>query len=258
MPLLQLARRILNPLADRLRLVDRPTLVFAALVLGALAQASLTWRPGLLAASLLLLGALLLASSFFANGSRPARTYGTTSVVLLVTLIGGGLLFHFLSSFQAAIPLYVGSVILFLLARPERLERPQPSGERWRPWEIFLVFAIVGLGFSLQAYRVGDTPPGFHGDEAESGLQALQIISGEVPSLISVGWYHLPMLSFAWPAVSMALLGDTVYGLRMSSVIVGTFTLLAFYPLVRLLFGRSTALLATFLLAISHPLIALN
>ena len=240
------------------QLMDPPSLTIIALVLGALAQASLTWRPGLLAGCLVLLGSLLLVSPFLGRGRRPPRGHGLTSIVLLVALVGGGLVFHLLSSFRAGIPLYVAAVVLFVLSGTGRFEARKPQVERWSGWEIALVCAIVGVGFVLQGYRVADIPPGFHGDEAESGMQALQLLSGEVSSLISVGWYHLPMMSFAWPAVSMRILGDTVYGLRMSSVIVGTLTLIPFYALARLLFGRTTALMATFLLAVSHPFIALN
>jgi len=258
MPLLNRAHCLAETLTSRVRSVDRITLLVSALVLGTLAQASLTSHPGLLAGGLVLLGALLILSSFLARGIRSFRTQGITSVVLLAALIGGGLLFHFLTPFRAAIPLYVVSVVVFLLTQPDRSEKPPQHHERWRAWELMLVCVIAALGFSLLAYRVADIPPGFHGDEAESGLQALQILNGEVQSLISVGWYHLPMMSFAWPSVSMAILGDTIFGLRMSSVVIGTLTLIAFYPLVRLLFDRTTALLATFLLAVSHPFIALN
>jgi 4-amino-4-deoxy-L-arabinose transferase-like glycosyltransferase len=121
-----------------------------------------------------------------------------------------------------------------------------------------LLLGILGLAFVLQGYHVADIPPGVHGDEGESGMQALQLLHGEVGSLISVGWYHLPMLGFAWHAISMRVFGETVFGLRMSSVIAGTLTLIPFYFRTRLLFNRTTALLAIFFLAVSHPFIALN
>jgi 4-amino-4-deoxy-L-arabinose transferase-like glycosyltransferase len=66
------------------------------------------------------------------------------------------------------------------------------------------------------------------------------------------------MLSFAWHAIGMRIFGETVYGLRMSSVMVGTLSLVPFYFLTRMLFNRTTALIATSLLAVCHPFIALN
>jgi 4-amino-4-deoxy-L-arabinose transferase-like glycosyltransferase len=255
-PLHTRVRDLLGAKGRALQLLDPSWLAIIALVLAALAQASLTWRPSLLASWLVVLGALLLVSSFLGRRSRAG--HGPSSILLFVALLGGGLVFHFLSSFQAAIPLYLAAVVLFVLASSGGTEGQIPDAGRPSAWEIALLLAILAVGFALQGYRVAEIPPGFHGDEAESGLQALQLLKGEVGSLISVGWYHLPMMSFAWPAVSMRILGDTVYGLRMSSVIVGTLTLIPFYALTRLLFGRTAAPVATFLLAVSHPFIALN
>ncbi|MDH4209780.1 MAG: glycosyltransferase family 39 protein, partial [Anaerolineae bacterium] len=249
-------RDLLDTDGRALQLLDPSWLAIIALVLAVLAQASLTWRPSLLAAWLVVLGSLLVVSSFLGRRTRPG--YGLTSILLFAALIGGGLVFHFLSSFQAAIPLYAAAVVLFVLAGSGGTEIHRPDLGRPSWWEIALLLAILAVGLILQGYRVAEIPPGFHGDEAESGLQALQLLKGEVGSLISVGWYHLPMMSFAWPAASMRILGETVYGLRMSSVIVGTLTLIPFYALARLLFGRTTAPVATFLLAVSHPFIALN
>ena len=163
-----------------------------------------------------------------------------------------------LPSFRAAVPLYSAAVLLFVLATRSRSAARLKKTEPRAAWEILVLLCIVGLAFVLQGYHVADIPPGFHGDEGESGMQALQLLHGEVGSLISVGWYHLPMLGFAWHAISMRVFGETVFGLRMSSVIAGTLTLIPFYFLTRLLFNRTAALLAVFFLAVSHPFIALN
>jgi 4-amino-4-deoxy-L-arabinose transferase-like glycosyltransferase len=257
-PVFPRARALLDRVLALPRQIYPPLLIVAAVFLVALAQASLTWKPWVLAGCFILLGSLALISSFLMHGSRQSYGQGATSIGVLVVLIGGGLVFQALSSFQAALPLYLGGVILFVLVRTEGYDRGAPRGQPWTRREMILLAAIVAVGFLLQGYRVADIPPGLHGDEGESGMQALQILNGEARNLISVGWYHLPMMSFAWPALSMRIFGDTVLGLRMSSVIVGTLTLIPFYALTRLLFNRTTALMATFLLAVSHPFIALN
>ena len=258
MPLLRKESHILEAAERGLSSVDRPSLAIAALVMGTLAQSSLTLSPRLLAACLVTLGLLLLVSSFLARRVTSLQGERIANLALLLTLIGGALVLKTLSSFRATVPLYVAAVILFVLAIGNRFETRQRKAERHTTWEMALLLGILALGFILQGYRVAVIPSGFHGDEGESGVQALQLLHGEVGSLISVGWYHLPMLSFAWHALSMRIFGETVYGLRMSSVIVGTLTLIPLYFLTRLLFDRTTALLATFLLAVSHPFIALN
>jgi 4-amino-4-deoxy-L-arabinose transferase-like glycosyltransferase len=241
-----------------LRAADRPSVLVAALVLGVLAQSSLTWSAPLVAGCLVVLGSLLLLCSFLDRRRGSSRPETATNVILLLTLIGGGIALRTLPSFRAAVPLYLAAVLLFVLATRSRVPPGRESTEPHTVWEVVILLGIVGLAFVLQGYHVADIPPGFHGDEGESGMQALQLLHGQVGSLISVGWYYLPMLSFAWHAISMKIFGETVFGLRMSSVIVGTLTLIPFYALTRLLFNRTTALLAIFFLAVSHPFIALN
>jgi 4-amino-4-deoxy-L-arabinose transferase-like glycosyltransferase len=258
MPLRSRFSRPLQQVGRGLRAADQPAVLVAALVLGVLAQTSLTWLPPLVAGCLVVLGSLLLLSSFFDRRRSSARPEIATNVVLLLALIGGGVVLKTLPSFRAAVPLYSAAVLLFILATRSRFEAQPEKTQPLAAWEMLALLCIMSLTFVLQGYRVADIPPGFHGDEGESGMQALQLLHGEVGSLISVGWYHLPMLGFAWHAISMRVFGETVFGLRMSSVIVGTLTPIPFYFLARLLFNRSTALLAIFFLAVSHPFIALN
>ncbi len=258
MALLARARTLFEGAQRNLRGLDRTALALAALLAGTLAQASLTWSSTLVAGILFAIGCLLLLSTLLSRRHGSCRVDKLALTLPLFVLIGGGLAIKTLSSFRAAVPLYTVAVILFVMATGIRFETTQRTSEPLRRLELLLLVLIVILGFGLMSYRVADIPPGFHGDEGESGMQALQLLHGEVESLISVGWYHLPMMSFAWHAISMMLFGDTVFGLRMSSVIVGTLTLIPVYFLTRLLFNRTTALLATFLLAVSHPFFALN
>jgi 4-amino-4-deoxy-L-arabinose transferase-like glycosyltransferase len=258
MALLTRARTLFERAQRDLHGLDRLSLALAALVAGTLAQASLTWSSTLVAGTIIAIGCLLLLSPLSSKGHGSRRVDKVALAFPLLVLLGGGLVISTLSSFQAAVPLYTVAVVLFCLATGTTFETTQRSSEPVGRLELLLLVLVVILGFSLMGYRVADIPPGFHGDEGESGMQALQLLQGEVESLISVGWYHLPMMSFAWHALSMRIFGDTVFGLRMSSVIAGTLTLIPFYFLTRLLFNRTIALLAAFLLAVSHPFFALN
>lgn len=251
--------RFLNGTERALRGLDKPSLTIAALAMGTFAQGSLTWSAELVAGILIGIGALLLGTSVLdknKSSSPPGQRFTTT--ILLFVLIGGGLILKTLTSFKAAILLYTMAVVLFVLAAGKQDEATQRTSEPYTKVELIVLLLIVALGFGLLGYNVEYIPPGFHGDEGEPGMQALALLHGEVDSLISVGWYHHPMTSFAWHALSMRILGETVFGLRMGSVIAGTLTLIPFYLLTRLLFNKRTALVATFLLAVSHPFIALN
>ncbi len=238
--------------------VGKPSLLLGGLGLGILAQGQLTPRPTLEVGALLIVSTLFLLSLVLDRqkvGLSPRQLLIKALVFLFPLAIG--LWCRTIPSLVPSLPLYATSALLFLLAvggEGENIQEEEPYSRS----EFVLLASIVALGFLLLAYDLEKIPPGFHGDEGESGMQALQILQGQTPSLISVGWYHQPMLAFAWHAATMKIFGDTVFGLRMSSVIVGTLTLIPLYFLSRLLFGKRVALLATLLLSISHWHIALN
>ena len=149
--------------------------------------------------------------------------------------------------------LWLASLVSFVLAfigrkGPGTVERQ----EALQRWELVVLGLVVVIGFLLRSYHLESLPPSLHGDEAETGLQALQILDGQVDDLFTAGWYGFPMLSFAIYALSMRVFGISVFGLRMASVVFGTLSLVPFYFLVRLLFGKQTALISTVLLTVSH------
>lgn len=118
--------------------------------------------------------------------------------------------------------------------------------------EVGIVLAILLLALALRLPHLEQIPPEVHGDEAACGLEARQILAGRVPNLFTVGWYHIPYMSFAISAASMSIFGNTLYGFRMASVIQGTLSILLLYLLARRLFTVRVATLAAFLLAVSH------
>jgi len=237
--------------------VGKPSLLLEGLGLGVLAQGQLTPRPTLEVGALLTISTLFLLSLALERrraGLSPRQLL--IKALLFFFPLAIGLWWRTLPSFALSLPLYGMATLFFLLSLggKEDLQKEEPYNRS----EFVPLALIVALGFLFLAYDLENTPPGFHGDEGESGMQALKILEGQIPSLISVGWYHQPILAFAWHAVTMKIFGDTVFGLRMSSVIVGTLTIIPFYFLTRLLFGKRVALLATFLLSVSHWHIALN
>jgi hypothetical protein len=163
-------------------------LVVAALTLTTFAQGSLTWSTRVLIGTLVGIGGLLVLSSVCKRHRSLPRSDGRTAIVLLLLLIGGTLILRNLPSFGGAIPLYAAAVVLFVPGVGREEEGKASATEPCTAREIVLLIMIVALGFVLQGYRVAVIPPGFHGDEGESGMQALKLLHGEVPSLISVGW----------------------------------------------------------------------
>lgn len=120
-----------------------------------------------------------------------------------------------------------------------------------------IAFCLMAIATSVYLFRLGTIPEAFHGDEAETALEALRILRG-LKGLIGVGWYDIPLLAFTPHAVTMWLFGETIFGSRMGSVVFGVLTLPLYFLLSRHLFTTRVALFTTILLAMSHTFIALT
>ena len=129
---------------------------------------------------------------------------------------------------------------------PIRLPRPR----REQVPELLLVLGILGVALALRLPDLGGIPAFVHGDEAAIGLEGRRILDGG--SVFEFGWYGLPSLSYAIASGTMWLFGNDLTGLRAASVIESMLSVLLLYLIVRRLFGRRPALLASFLLAVSQ------
>ncbi|HUI28451.1 MAG TPA: glycosyltransferase [Candidatus Kryptonia bacterium] len=119
--------------------------------------------------------------------------------------------------------------------------------------EAVLFGALLLIGATLRVLRLGDLPPMVHGDSAECGLLGLAILHGQVPDVFDFSpWYDVPYLSFVPYALSFALTGPTIVGLRLPSVLPGVATMIPLYYLVRGWFGVRAALLVAAMYAVSH------
>lgn len=124
-----------------------------------------------------------------------------------------------------------------------------------RRLEIALVVAIMLLAAFLRLYDLGSEPTGLHGDEAELGLLARNIVHGNfnnLPLLYPGPWYFVPSMVSYLIAPGIALFGDdSVTGLRFTTAVFGILTVFFMYLLLRLLFKSRTALVGAALLAVS-------
>ncbi|HET8908324.1 MAG TPA: glycosyltransferase family 39 protein [Ktedonobacterales bacterium] len=130
------------------------------------------------------------------------------------------------------------------------LPRWQALWSRWGDW--LLVSALVGIGLALRLPNLATMPYVVHGDEASCALEALRWLHGEVHTLLSTGWYGLPVAGYGIPALVMRFAGEDLFGLRLSSVIVGTLSLILLYLLAREFSSRRVAFVATALMTVSH------
>lgn len=150
---------------------------------------------------------------------------------------------------------WLAGMLLFLAAcRSLRPVAPPdtPAAPRYERWEWAALVALTIAALALRIWRVGELPASFGGDEGEMGLQARGALSGVELFPFATGWLSHPMLWFFLQAGSLAIFGDTVFGLRALSALLGAAAVPALYAFARPLYGRAAALSAAALLAAYH------
>ncbi|MBN1261953.1 MAG: glycosyltransferase family 39 protein [Anaerolineae bacterium] len=100
-----------------------------------------------------------------------------------------------------------------------------------------LIVALLLAGAALRLLAVGEAPPGLYHDEAQHGLDALNVLQGEFPLYFAANNGREPLFIYL-VAASVGLLGRSPLAVRLPSFFIGFLTLAATYDLARVLFGR--------------------
>lgn len=176
--------------------------------------------------------ALLLMAPAFAGLARVAA--------------GDGLLAHqaviATSAWLLAVALVVAGSVVRGDRRPLNVDR----------WDIILSVALFAGALALRAWQMTVYPDTYSGDEGSAGLFAVEMLTGKANNLFGIGWFSFPSLYFTVQSAAIALFGQTVEAVRLTSAVAGALTVLALYWLGRVMFGRTTAILAAAYLAASH------
>jgi hypothetical protein len=118
------------------------------------------------------------------------------------------------------------------------------------PVEFSLVTAIIIAGLVIRMAVLTEHPYPWSGDEASVGMEARRILRGENTDWFNTGWSGQPNVSFLPTVFNMLIFGETIFAVKMTSVITGTLAILALYLLAREWFGWEIALIASgFLIA---------
>ena len=115
------------------------------------------------------------------------------------------------------------------------------------PW-LFGLLVLVAVFFRL--WNLDEVPPGLHDDSAYNGLFALEVLQGRpyTPYAAHIGAGRETLFFYLMAGI-MKLVGPTVLAIKLTAVVVGLATVVAFYFFVRALFNAERAFWATFLLA---------
>ncbi len=117
--------------------------------------------------------------------------------------------------------------------------------------ELILCTLILLLAAWLRVDRLDDVPPGWRDDEVvETTVHAALVLAGRAPLYFPQAEGHEPLyhyLSAGW----IAMLGRSLFSVRLLSALLGVVSVAALYRLARRLFGPSVALMAAAGLTVS-------
>ena len=118
--------------------------------------------------------------------------------------------------------------------------------------EYFLFILIFLLAGFLRLYQINSIPPGLHGDEAQSGIEALRILQGAPYTPYSSEVYGQTTFYFYLVAGLFKIFGPLPITIRLTSALLGIVTIPLFYLFIRYFLGKEVALFSTFFLSISR------
>ena len=116
--------------------------------------------------------------------------------------------------------------------------------------ERIMPLVVLSAAIILRLYSLESVPRGLLYDEAYNSSDALKILDGERPIFLT-GNFGRESLFIYLQALSIAILGQTTFALRLVPAVIGILTVVAAYLLVQRMFNSRIALLSCGWLTIS-------
>lgn len=119
-------------------------------------------------------------------------------------------------------------------------------------WELTAVILCTAIAAFLRIYRLADLPPGLHGDEAITGLEALRILhDGWIGPYVGSALGQVTGTLYA-TALVFKLFDPSIFTVRLSMAVMGIATIPAAYFLFLHSFGRWVALFGMIFITFSY------
>ena len=117
-------------------------------------------------------------------------------------------------------------------------------------WETAALAAITLFALVLRLVSLTNIPPNLSADEADNLQVILQIMADNGPGFFGIDWTQAPAFNLYMDSWFMKVLGESLVGLRMASVVLTVVSLPVFYFVARQYdLDKTAALGATLLLA---------
>lgn len=189
------------------------------------------------------------AAESSAGSARPRRF----SIAVHAALVAGATALSFFAGHWRLAPALVSWILawggaLGLLARLDRgkmLPARRDSRTRWLG-----VLALLAVAVALRVVDLEWLPGRLHNDEMTCGLEARRFLEPNPPAPFGLGGFDCPTLEFFVASLGMRVAGDTLLGLRLTSVALGVLGLLGTYVLFRTVSTPNVALVT---LALAVP-----
>ena len=149
--------------------------------------------------------------------------------------------------------LHILSLVLILVAAIRFTgSRKKRAGkaDAWHWMEIAALIAVFVAAIFLRFYKISQLPFGLWYDDAENGLDALQLFAD--PDNLPVFATTLPAHFIYLIAFSIKLFGQTIFSIRLVSALFGIATVAAAFLAGREMFNRRIGILLAFFMAISR------
>ena len=230
-------------------------LLISAAVLAVLAWGDIQWSPAFAGrvdacmpddsrsrrrpVTLLTATVLVAALSQLAFLRAPRETFGAVGWLWLMGMV-----------------LVIAAAVFSSRAMPLQNNCQNSPAPVWTSWEVVVVAAIMVTALALRVWNLRDVPFNIYPDEVMTGLVAERAYlngASPAPSLFSTLWsdIDLPALWFAIVAGVLKLGGIGLATVRLPAALFGAATVLAFYGLVRGVWGKVAAIVGASVMAFS-------